>query len=389
MSSAWGAVQDEEKLHTPRQGRSQPIRQRLNHFTWAWFSTTMGTGSLANVIFQTPYKFSGLVTIGKVIFIVDLILFVCFTALILRRFIIVHGSFRHSFLHYGEAWFVGTFWVSISLILQGADSYGHYSGCGPWLQTAMKVSFWIYCSFTLLFAIFQYDLLFVTQRIAITGMTPAWILPMYPLIVAGPLAGVLLQHQGHGAGIPIFVAGVTFQGLGWMVTVFLYAIWVIRLFSTDLPVPSLRPGMYVAVGPTAYTAVGMVMLSERATFILPNDFLGVRTISAPEVLRTIGSIGGIFLWLLAFWYCALTTISVLNGVRTMSFTLTWWGFVFPNAGLALATTAIGSILNSPGIKWVSCVMTAILFALWLFVGAAHIRAVWKGQILWEGKDEDA
>ncbi|KAK5188846.1 hypothetical protein LTS03_011618 [Exophiala xenobiotica] len=273
MSSAWGAVQDEEKLHTPRQGGSQPIRQRLNHFTWAWFSTTMGTGSLANVVFQTPYKFSGLVTIGKVIFIIDLVLFVCFTALISRRFIIVHGSFRHSFLHYGEAWFVGTFWVSISLILQGADSYGHYSGCGPWLQTAMKVSFWIYCSFTLLFAIFQYDLLFVTQRIAITGMTPAWILPMYPLIVAGPLAGVLLQHQGPGAGIPIFVAGVTFQGLGWMVTVFLYAIWVIRLFSTDLPVPSLRPGMYVAVGPTAYTAVGMVMLSERATFILPNDFL--------------------------------------------------------------------------------------------------------------------
>ncbi|KAK5218832.1 hypothetical protein LTR47_011667 [Exophiala xenobiotica] len=249
MSSAWGAVQDEEKLHTPRQGGSQPIRQRLNHFTWAWFSTTMGTGSLANVVFQTPYKFSGLVTIGKVIFIIDLVLFVCFTALISRRFIIVHGSFRHSFLHYGEAWFVGTFWVSISLILQGADS------------------------FTLLFAIFQYDLLFVTQRIAITGMTPAWILPMYPLIVAGPLAGVLLQHQGPGAGIPIFVAGVTFQGLGWMVTVFLYAIWVIRLFSTDLPVPSLRPGMYVAVGPTAYTAVGMVMLSERATFILPNDFL--------------------------------------------------------------------------------------------------------------------
>ncbi|KAK5262892.1 hypothetical protein LTR96_011649 [Exophiala xenobiotica] len=220
-------------------------------------------------------------------------------------------------------------------------------------------------------------------------MTPAWILPMYPIIVAGPLAGVLLQHQGPGAGIPIFVAGVTFQGLGWMVTVFLYAIWVIRLFSTDLPVPSLRPGMYVAVGPTAYTAVGMVMLSESATFILPNDFLGVRNISAPEVLRTIGSIGGIFLWLLAFWYCALTTISVLNGVRNMSFTLTWWGFVFPNAGLALATTAVGSVLNSPGVKWVSCVMTAILFALWLFVGAAHIRAVWKGQILWEGKDEDA
>ncbi|KIX95427.1 uncharacterized protein Z520_08944 [Fonsecaea multimorphosa CBS 102226] len=349
----------------------------------------MATGSLANVIYQTPYKFQGLVTVGKVIFIIDLIMFLSFVALITRRFIVARGSFRHSFIHYGEAFFVGTFWVSVSLIIQGADSYGHYAGCGPWLDTAVKICFWVYCGLTLLFAIFQYDLLFVTQRISIQGMTPAWILPMYPLIVAGPLAGEILQHQPPQPGIPIFVAGVTFQGLGWMVTIFLYAIWVIRLFSADLPAPSLRPGMYVAVGPTAYTAAGLVSLSQRATSILPVGFLGVKTVSAPEVLRVIGSIAGVFLWLLAFWYCAITTISVFNGIKTMSFTLTWWGFVFPNAGLALATTAVGKALDSPGIKWVSTAMTAILFVLWLFVAFAHARAVWKGQILWEGRDEDA
>src|SRR5689334_11497420 len=116
MSSARGAAPDEEKLHTAQRRERHSIRQRLNHFTWAWFSTTMGTGSLANAIFHTPYKFDGLITIGKVIFIIDLVLFVCCAALILRRFIVVRGSFRHSFIHYSEAWFVGIFWVSISLI---------------------------------------------------------------------------------------------------------------------------------------------------------------------------------------------------------------------------------------------------------------------------------
>ncbi|OAL37247.1 hypothetical protein AYO20_03423 [Fonsecaea nubica] len=390
MNPARAVRQDEEKLQSvPIQEQRSPITNRLNHFTWAWFAATMATGSLANVIYQTPYKFQGLVTVGKVIFIIDLIMFVSFTALMARRFIVAQGSLRHSFVHPGEAFFVGTFWVSVCLIIQGANSYGHYAGCGEWLDTAIKICFWVYCGLTLVFAILQYDLLFVTQRIGIQEMSPAWILPMYPLIVAGPLAGVILQNQPPRAGIPMFVAGVTFQGLGWMVSVFLYTIWVIRLFSADLPVPSQRPGMYVAVGPTAYTATGLVMLSERATSVLPVDFLGVKTISAPEVLRVTGSIAGVFLWLLAFWYCAITTVSVINGIKTMSFTLTWWGFVFPNAGLALATTAVGTALDSPGIKWVSSAMTALLFALWLMVVWALVRAIWKGQILCDGKDEDA
>ena len=362
---------------------------RLKHFTWAWFSTTMGTGSLANVLYQTPNKFNGLITIGKVVFIIDLVLFIAFVMAIALRFRLSRGSLWRSFTSSQEAFYVGTFWVSVSLILQAASSYGHYSGCGPWLSKAMEICFWIYCGFSLLFAILQYDILFVVENVEIGSMTPAWILPMYPLLVTGPLAGVLLQHPNPGAGERMLVAGIALQGLGWMVTIFLYAIWVIRLFSENLPPPSQRPGMYVAVGPTAYTSQGLISLSLRATKVLPRHFLGVSTISAPEVLQVIGSISGIFLWLLAFWYFAITTISVLNGARRMSFTLTWWGFVFPNAGLTLATMQIAKVLDSPAIEWVSSVMTAVLSAAWLSVGFCHVRAVWKGQILAEGKDEDA
>jgi len=33
-------------------------------------------------------------------------------------------------------------------------------------------------------------------------------------------------------------------------------------------------------------------------------------------------------------------------------------------------------------------MTVILVAVWMFVGAAHVRAVWRKKILWPGRDED-
>ena len=45
-------------------------------------------------------------------------------------------------------------------------------------------------------------------------------------------------------------------------------------------------------------------------------------------------------------------------------------------------------LMSEGVKWVGSVMTVMLVVVWLFVGFAHIRAVYKREILWPGKDED-
>ena len=370
-------------------GNRHRLHERLKHVTWAWFSSSMATGSLAVMIYQTPYQFRGLVTIGTVVFIVDLVFFLLFCALIIARFLIVPKAFISSLRHPVEAFYIGTFWVSISLILQNISQYGS-AVCGPWLQKALQVCFWLYTGSVILVAVFQYYVLFVSQRLEISKMVPAWILPIYPLLVTGPLAGVLLANQPASSAVPIFVSGVLSQGLGWMVATFLYVIWTLRLFSADLPPPSGRPGMYIAVGPTGYTAQALLTLGSRCPKILPRNFLGASAgLSAGEVLRVLGTISGIFLWLLAFWYFCLSTLAVLKDVRKMQFSLQWWAFVFPNVGMVLAAIQIGNVLSSPGIKWVTCVAVAILFAIWVLVSIGHVRAVWLRQITWDGKDEDA
>ena len=369
-------------------GKSHVLHERLKNVTWAWFCSTMATGSVAVVIYQTPYQFRGLLTIGKIIFIIDIVIFVLFCALLLARFIIVPRTFIDSIRHPIEAFYIGTFWVSISLILQNASQYGSAS-CGPWLQKALEVCFWLYVGSAIIVAVVQYYLIFISQRLEITDMVPAWILPVYPLLVTGPLAGVLLANQPASAAVPIFVGGVLCQGLGWMVATFLYVIWTLRLFTAELPPPSGRPGMYIAVGPTGYTAQALLTLGRRCPSILPQNFLGASGgVPAGEVLRVLGAISGIFLWLLAFWYFCLATLAILKGVRRMRFSLQWWGFVFPNVGMILAAIQIGIVLNSPGIKWVTCVAVAILVIMWMWVSGLHIKAVWQRQIAWEGQDEN-
>ena len=62
--------------------RHVTIRERLSHFTWAWFEITMSTGALAILLTYQPFTFPGLQTIGKIVFILDLVLFLTFTGLI-------------------------------------------------------------------------------------------------------------------------------------------------------------------------------------------------------------------------------------------------------------------------------------------------------------------
>ena len=72
----------------------------------------------------------------------------------------------------------------------------------------------------------------------------------------------------------------------------------------------------------------------------------------------------------------------------MSFTLNWWAFVFPNAGLTLAAIQMGKVFKSPGINGICSALTIMLVIMWLFTAVAHVRAVVRGTILWPGKDEE-
>ena len=72
----------------------------------------------------------------------------------------------------------------------------------------------------------------------------------------------------------------------------------------------------------------------------------------------------------------------------MSFHLIWYAFVFPNVGFTIATISIGRELRSQSILWVGSVMTCVIILVFLLVTVAHVRALWKGQIMWPGKDED-
>ncbi len=362
-------------------------KERISHFTWPWFACTMSTGAIAVVLGKAPYRFTGLDTIGKIFFIFDLILLITFSILLSIRFGMRPTVAIRSLYHPAEGLFFGAFWVSIALVLNCAEIYGGTSSAG-WLTRALEICFWLYSACAFCVGVFQYATLFVAERLPVSAAMPAWVFPAYPFLVVGPLAGTLLKSQPPDAALPMFIGAIMLQGLGWCISVWIYAIYIQRLMSSPLPPPPSRPGMYVSIGPTGYTSAALLSLGMQAPSVIPPNFLSILSVNVGDIIKILGVMSGIFLFLVSFWFFCLSTITVLEGVRKMSFTLNWWAFIFPNAGMVLALIEIGKILHSRPIKIVTSVVIVALVMMWFVVAVAHVYAVWKRQILWEGMDED-
>lgn len=215
----------------------------------------MATGALAMLLSQQPNTFPGLITIGKILFVLTIVLFAVFAALIAFRFAMNPPAIKRSLHHPHESFYFGTFWVSIDFLLYNTQIYG-VAGLGgaaapraQWLLRALEVCFWVYATCALLVVVFQYHVIFDEEQLPVQDAMPAWILPAYPFLVLGPLAAKLAGSQPADAAVPMIVAGLLFNGLGWMIAFLMYGLYVARLVAHELPAPPKRPGMFVAVGP--------------------------------------------------------------------------------------------------------------------------------------------
>ena len=279
----------------------------------------MSTGGFAVLLSAQPHTFTGLKTIGTVVYIFDLVLFVLLVITISTRFVLYPGSLGKSLRHPSEALFFPTFWLSIPTIIGGMNNYG-VPKTGPWLIFTLRVLFWLYCACTLLLAIGQYWYLFMNKTLLVKSMTPSWILPIFPVMLTGTLASILASNQPVDQRLPMIVAGVAAQGLGWTVAVMLYAVCLIRLFEYGLPPPNARPGMFICVGPPGFAALAIIGMSNA----LPDDYgyLGINPGSA-TALESMALFTGIFIWMIGFWWFCIALISTIQGMRKMRFTLTW------------------------------------------------------------------
>lgn len=134
-----------------------------------------------------------------------------------------------------------------------------------------------------------------TQLFTIAQMTPIWIFPAYPMLIIGPHAAVLSALLPQEESLRIIIGGTTIQGVGFLVSMMVYSAFIYRLMTQKLPKENLRPGMFVSVGPSAFTVAGMVGMGDNAWRAMPRDFMGDGQLTG-KVIQILANFAGLWLW---------------------------------------------------------------------------------------------
>lgn len=305
-----------------------PFAQRIRHFTWAWYTLTMATGGIATLLSIQPHAFPGLITIGAIFYVLNLFLFFGISATMVLRFTKFSGSFKASITHEREGLFLGPFFLSIATIITGTQKYviQAYEADHPnraWAVTSIAVAFWAYTFVTFCLAVFQYSFLFCCHTYKLTGWMPSWLLPIFPVMLAGTIASVIAADQPVASRMPIITAGLGCQGLGFTVAILMYAHYIGRLMQVGYPGREHRGAMFIAVGPPSFTCLALIGMANA----LPDDFdlQGDGLVDA-KVLKTMALVVALFLWVLAMWFFMITVVAVIHQ-WALYFHLGWWAMV--------------------------------------------------------------
>ena len=202
---------------------------------------------------------------------------------------------------------------------------------GPWLITAIRVLFWIYAAVTFLSTTIHLTVIAKYTPITAIEMNPAWFLLIFNAMLTGTVAAAIAADQPPEQRMPIIVAGVAYQGLGWIVSQMIMVFFIGNLLEKGWPMPDQRPGLFMPVGSSGYTIVALI----GAARAVPTGYGYFNTHPmAADVLQIVAVWVGIFMWIFTFWifgmaFCVnIASVFVKQDGKwrsNMGFKLSWWG----------------------------------------------------------------
>lgn len=348
----------------------------IRQFTPNWFAVTMGTGVLALALAAFPWRLPGLHALAEGLWLLAVLLFGLFTGLYAARWLLFFDEAREIFAHATVSMSIGTIPMGLATLINGLLLFGLPRWGVALLPLALGL-WWLDVAMALACGVLIPYLMFTRQAHRIDQMTAVWLLPVVAAEVAAASGGLLLPHLAAGEHFRVLVASYVLWAYSVPVALSLLVILLLRLALHRLPPASMAASSWLALGPIATGALGLLVLGSAAPAVFATHGLA----GIGEIVRGLGLLGALLLWGLGLWWLALAVLVTQRQAREgMPFNLGWWGFTFPLGVYALTTLRLGEALAAPFFTGLGAVLVVLLALLWLLVASRTLAGAYRGSL---------
>lgn len=203
-----------------------------------------------------------------------------------------------------------------------------------------------------------------THEVGLARIHGGWMIPVVmPLLV--PIALVPIMHYWTNLTLPLLIVGFAFLGIGTMLFLAIFSMFVIRL-ATQAPLPNpMSPSLWIPLAPAGVFGVAIIRLSQSAEAY---GIVGPDSVWLAVAIAVMGI--GFGLWWALFALLELQRTRSNGGVI---FHMGWWGFVFPIAAMAISITLVGQVTEFSPLFGI--VASVIAVGVWILVSVKTLLSV--------------
>ena len=352
-------------------------REVIRQFTPNWFAATMGTGILSAVLVQLPVTIPGVFQLAEALWMLNIVLFLTFSALYLARWVMFFDEARRVFGHSTVSMFFGTIPMGLATLINGLLTFG-LPRWGDAVLPMAELLWWLDVAMSLACGVVIPFLMFTRQEHRIDQMTAVWLLPLVACEVAAVSGGLLAPHLADShSQFSVLITSYVLWAMSVPVAFSILTILLLRMALHKLPHESMAASSWLALGPISTGAFGLIVLGADSPLIFnANGLPGVG-----EIASGLGLIGGVIFWGVGVWWCLMALLITARYLRNgIPFNLGWWGFTFPLGVFALTTLKLGAVLHLGFFAVLGSVLVAALAALWLMIMKRTVSGAYKGEL---------
>ncbi|KAK3618478.1 hypothetical protein LTR56_024611 [Elasticomyces elasticus] len=386
-----GDLEDQNGAQYERNPNSWSVRMAaiIENFTFLWYTISMNTGILSIILHQLPYQFKGLGILSTIMFVFNIVLFaVCFFITMLRVTLYPKTVIQSITTNITECCMMAApiiAWHTITAQIGLTASQATW-GAHAWFLVAY-VFWWIGTFFTVVVAVAVFVIISKNNIANIDSVTPALVLP-FVATATDAVVGALIVTYSHYVNarlaVPVILVSYMLTGIGIFAALMVYALFLTRLVNNGLPPAAQSPSLILLVGPVGQSSAALQGLGSAAASFFGTYGKGtfLQQMSG-TVCSVIGVLLGLLLlgfayFLMIFAACCLLHVAIK---REHTYSLMWWGTIFPIATVNTAMIELSITLDSPAFRGLSAGFLIFLLIDYFINWAFTLRDIFQGKLL--------